>query len=180
MKQNNQPLILIATLIIWLIVFSFLNLDIEALQTKPKGITLIKFEEPCSTSSVKTYMDYRKITLQSSLQYQYIQEHMTVIDGYLVSEDNYIGVALGSYFGEIGSKWIFLLDTGIELRLVKIEHKDDEHTIDGCEQKYDGSVIEFVIDSDYFELGSNNYVFNGNFNNNELFNGNIESYRKVQ
>ena len=137
--------------------------------------------EPCSTSSVKTYMDYRTITSETSEQYKFIHSVMNINeDGYLVDDNGYIGVALGSVFGDIGTRYIFTLDTGIELKLVKVEHKADIHTNNGCEQKYDGSVIEFVIVSDYFEFGINNYVFNGNVNNNELVNGNIKRYRKVE
>ena len=130
--------------------------------------------EPCSTNSAKSYMDYRKITSQSSNQYMYIQEHMTIKDGYLLDDDGYIGVALGSQFGEIGSRWVFVLDTGIEIYTVKIEEKDDKHTINGCEHIIDGSVIAFVIDTDYFPLSDNGYIYNGNFNNHEWWNGNIE------
>lgn len=172
--------LLITTLIIWIIIFAFNQINVNAIQDKPKGITLIKFEEPCSTSSVKSYMDYRKITSKTSEQYQYIQEHMTIIDGYLVSDDNYIGVALGTYFGDIGSKYEFVLNTGITLRLVKIEHKADEHTGSlNCEHLIDHSVIEFVIDESYFELESNGYVKFGNFNNVDEFKGNIVGFRKV-
>lgn len=137
--------------------------------------------EPCSTSSVKTYMDYRAITSKTSDQYIYIQDHMHIKDGYLLDEDGYIGVALGSWFGEIGSKWVITLDTGIEMYVVKIEEKADEHTGSlNCEHLIDHSVIEFVIDTDYFQVSDNGYIYAGNFNNNEWWNGNIESVRKVE
>lgn len=136
--------------------------------------------ELCSTSSVKTYMDYRAITDELSLQYKYIQAYMKVNDkGLLIDKDGYIGVALGRYYGTIGSKYKITLDTGVILNVIKIEEKADNDTINGCQQKYDGSVIEFVIDTDYFELSDNGYIFNGNFNNNKDFNGNIESIEVI-
>lgn len=134
----------------------------------------------CSDSSVKTYMDYRAITDKSSNQYRYIQAHMTVgADGFLYDEDGSIGVALGSHFGPIGSKWEIVLDTGITFKAVKIDEKADRHVYNGCQHKQDGSVIEFVIDSRKFEKASNGYVWQGNFNNNPDFKGKISAMYKV-
>lgn len=134
----------------------------------------------CNHSSTKTYMDYRAITNKKSKQYQFIHANMTVDErGYLVDNEGYIGVALGSYFGEIGTKYIFTLDTGKQIKVVKVEAKADNHTINGCYQKWDGSVIEFVIDSNAFEKSSNGYVYNGNFNNIPEFKGKIIKIEKV-
>lgn len=130
---------------------------------------------PCSTSNVKTYMDYKAITMVGSKQYQYIQNNMTISNGLLYDGD-YIGVALGSWWGDIGSKWTIELDTGIILKVVKVDEKADAHTYNGCQHRNDTSVIEFVIDSNTIPndwWGANGLVFNGNFNNNEMFNGNI-------
>ena len=139
----------------------------------------------CSTSSVKSYMSYKAITNQSSKQWQYIHTNMVVNEkGLLETTDGYIGVALGSYFGEIGNKYIITLSTGIELKVVKVDEKSDRHTNNGCEQKYDKSVIEFVIDTEqatkYFGKMSNDYVLNGNFNNSNFFKGKIESIEVVE
>lgn len=130
---------------------------------------------PCSTSNVKTYMDYKAITMVGSKQYQYIQNNMTISNGLLYDGD-YIGVALGSWWGDIGSKWTIELDTGILLNVVKVDEKANAHTYSGCQHRNDSSVIEFVIDSNTVPSewwGGNGLVFNGNFNNSELFNGNI-------
>lgn len=130
---------------------------------------------PCSTSSVKTYMDYTAITMVGSKQYQYIQNNMYISNG-LLYDDDHIGVALGSWWGDIGSKWTIELDTGIILKVVKVDEKADAHTYNGCGHVSDSSVIEFVIDSQTIPQewwGANGLVFNGNFNNSEIFNGNI-------
>lgn len=128
----------------------------------------------CSSSSVKTYMDYLKIS-PTSYQGKFIRKHMTAVDGLLYDKDLYIGVALGSYFGPIGSRYTFILDTGIQLNVIKVEAKSDWHTVGGCQQRWDGSVIEFVIDmeSENFPRLSNKHPFNGNFNNAPQFKGNI-------
>ena len=139
----------------------------------------------CSTSSVKSYMSYKAITNQSSKQWKYIHTNMQISEkGLLETTDGYIGVALGSYFGDIGSKYIITLSTGIELKVVKVDEKSDRHTNNGCEHKIDKSVIEFVIDveqaTEYFGKMSNDYVLNGNFNNSNFFKGNIESIEVVE
>lgn len=157
------------------------QVEVEVEITPPIIMGEENWEIPCSTSSVKTYMDYRAITLTSSAQYQYIQEHMTIHDGLLYSEDGYIGVALGSWWGDIGDKWIIELDTGITLKVVKIDEKADRHVNNGCQHKKDYSVIEFVVDGDTIPSdwrGSNGYVFNGNFNNSDLFKGNINKVKR--
>lgn len=163
------------------IIAKSLKIEDYQIELRPK-VEPIEYIEPCSTSSAKTYMDYRMITSTSSDQYRYIQEHMEISDGFLYDKEGNIGVALGSWFGEIGSKWHFYLDTGIVLKTVKIEAKDDAHTFDGCQQRWDTSVIEFVIDSETIrhEVADNVYIASGNFNNIEEFNGNILKLRRVE
>jgi len=104
--------------------------------------------------------------------------------GLMRDDKGYIGVALGSYFGEIGSKFIITLDSGIVLKLVKVEHKDDRHTTNGIYQKWDKSIIEFVIDEDVSEVvigrSGNGYIMSGNFNNSEFFEGEIIEIIKVE
>ena len=138
------------------------------------------------SSSVKTYMDYRKITNESSPQYQLIHSDKIFVNkkGYLQTEDGYIGVALGSYFGDIGSKFIVELSTGKELKLIKVERKDDKHT---DRNNFIGSanydIVEFVVDTktDYMKnnVMANGYIFNGNFNNNKEFEGHVVNIEKV-
>lgn len=148
--------------------------NVDIIKTNVKDIPV------CSNSQTKTYMDYKMITDKSSKQWQYINAsgRIKIENGYLM-EGEYIGIALGSYFGEIGTKYIFTLDTGKQIKVVKIEEKADAHTNNGCQQKWDGSVIEFVIDSNAFEKSANGYVYNGNFNNIEQFNGHIEKIEMV-
>ncbi len=151
----------------------FIEDEIEEVITEPQE--RLDWMMPCSTSNVKTYMDYKAITMVGSKQYQYIQNNMYISNG-LLYDDEHIGVALGSWWGDIGSKWTIELDTGIILKVVKVDEKADAHTYNGCQHRNDTSVIEFVIDSNTVPSewwGANGLVFNGNFNNSEMFNGNI-------
>lgn len=133
----------------------------------------------------KTYMDYRKITNRDTAQWKYIWSDAITVDdkGFLVTEDGFIGVALGTYFGPVGTKYIFTLDSGIELKVVKVEVKSDKHT---CENNYkagSNDVIEFVIDTQaqYMQdnIWGNGLIFQGNFNNCEDFKGNIIKIQEV-
>lgn len=184
--------------IIWFIIFVSLNIGIKAYnnhlrveltekqlevedyivatQTALKSTRI----EPCATSSVKSYMDRQAITSETSEQHKFIEENMTAKNGFWFDQEGYIGVALGSWFGEIGTRWIFELSSGEVIYTVKIEHKDDKHTINGCQQKWDGSVIEFVVDGDSspYWVGTNGLILNGNFNNLEYFEGTITGLRK--
>ena len=128
----------------------------------------------CSTSQIKTYMSYKAVTATRSKQWDLIHNYMTVSeDGMLRSSDGYIGVALGSHYGPLGSKFEIHLDTGIVFKAIKIDEKADRHVNNGCVHKSDGSMIEFVIDTSKFTLSSNGYVWSGNFNNNPAYRGKV-------
>lgn len=139
--------------------------------------TVIK---PCGISSVKSYMDRSKITDETSKQHRFITENMEAKNGLWFDREGYLGVALGSWFGEIGSRWNFELSSGEILYTVKIDEKDDKHTINGCEQKDDNSIIEIVVDEETnpYWIGENGFILNGNFNNLKYFEGTITEIRK--
>ena len=138
----------------------------------------------CSTSSTKTYEDYRLITSVGSAQYQYIHNHCTVDEetGFLIDEEGFMGVAMGYSFGEIGSRYYIELDTGITIPVVKVDAKASEHAPNGCSASSDASVIEFVIDTDkaiaYFG-GANGLASSGNFNNYKYLKGSIRDIEQV-
>jgi len=185
-NEAKQWLVCLAFALIWLMIYIFLNLpsssSVHAVQEQPEGLIGLQYSEPCSNSSVKTYMDYRTITSPTSKQYQIIQERLTISNGFLIYDGLRIGVALGSAFGEVGSKWDFILSSGLQLNVIKIEEKADEHTLNGCQHETDGSVIEFVIDTTYegFDTYENGYLYGGNFNKLDMFSGTIEKARKVE
>lgn len=139
----------------------------------------------CHPGRNKTYMSYKAITNKNSEQYKYIEKYMTVnTKGFLIDEHGRIGVALGSHFGKIGSKYDIELSNGNVLRVVKIEHKSDKHTNNGCEQKWDKSVIEFVIDirvaKQCYGVAKNGYINSGNYNNVDEFKGDIIKINKIE
>ena len=136
-------------------------------------------------TSAKTYMDYRSITNTSSNQYRLIHSDKIEIceDGFLRDADGYIGVAMGSYFGPIGSRYVCHMDNGKSIPVIKVEAKSDRDAVSGFCGSTSYDIIEFVIDSRAQWMRDNtwgnDYVFSGNFNNYEEFEGTITSIEKI-
>lgn len=102
----------------------------------------------------KSYMDWSAITDHSSQQYKFITTYMDTKskDGllHLKVDTKFIGVALGSYFGGIGSKFKFTLAGGEVIYAVKVEEKADIHTMaNNCVHAGDSSIIEFVVNGNF-------------------------------
>ncbi|MDL2276589.1 hypothetical protein LJC02_02930 [Breznakia sp. OttesenSCG-928-G09] len=136
--------------------------------------------EVCYYSDWKPLEDYRDITDSTSPQYQFMytngSNQFVIQDGLLIFDNEYIGVALGSRYGAIGTKYKITTDTGKEFKVVKIDEKSDEHTSNGC-QDSSGAIIEFVVDT---ETMSNEVMFHGTYNADEQFNGVIIKMEKIK
>lgn len=156
-----------------------INSDVQEVINEPTKVEVPVLSNSCD----KTYMDYRSITDTNSTQYQYIANNMIHYnDTTLRTNDGYIGVALGSYFGPIGTKYEFHLSTGIILKVVKVEGKADCDTDSNNYCHPDGHVIEFVINSDYSSglVGANGLIHNGNYNNCSDYNGYIVRIFRIE
>ena len=190
LKKKYLFILIAAVLILVVCGFTFLgddkkDFDLDDLYDYQREFKSEELEV-CSQNTAKTYMDYRMTTVVSSAQYQFMRNKCEVDKktGFLYDEDRFIAVALGSYYGVIGDRYYFTLDSGIVLPLVKAEEKADVDTdYSGCYHVNDGSVIEFVIDADYaaryFGANGNGYVLDGNYNNYPLFSGSISKVEKV-
>ena len=117
-------------------------------------------------------MSYKAITNTASKQYKLIHSNSIVVgeDGLLYAGE-YIGVALGSKFGDIGDKFLITLNTGKQFKAIKVDEKDDSHTVDGCHHASDGSVVEFVIDIDLAKQSYPKAIIMGSFDYIDKFNG---------
>ena len=173
-----------------LLIFGFSIKDDNMLKSSSYFDIEKKYEtvelEACALGVTKSYMDYRAVTNTSSKQYWFIRNNMTVdtTSGFLYDEDGFIGVALGSFYGTIGSRFYFTFDNGVVLPVVEIDEKADKDTdYTGCYHLSDGSVIEFVIDSDiantYYGYYNNGLVLQGNFANYDLYSGSIVKVEEV-
>jgi hypothetical protein len=131
-------------------------------------------------AKAKTYMDYRAITDQSSKQWKLLQTMTIGYDGMIRDDDGYIAAALGSAFGPIGSRYIFTLEDGKELPIIKADQKQDRHT---CDDNIFGlnnwDIIEFIVDSSKMPIYPNGYVYGGNFDNAPEYAGDVLCWEKV-
>ena len=110
-------------------------------------LTLTEIAVPENTSR-KTWMDYRAVTDTNSLQYELISRAVHADNG-LLYIDGHVAVALGSQLGPVGSKYIVEMSTGEELRLIKADEKQDQHTAGGEGWVgTDGHLMELVVDTD--------------------------------
>ena len=144
-----------------------IELELEA-EIDP-WIPISKFEAAPVELETKAYTNYKVISKGGdSAQSKYIYNHLTVCDdGYLRDKDGFIAAALGSYFGgyhddSIGTRWVFVCKDGTEIPIVKVDVKQNEHTMDAEHKigvisgRYDnhgnsvrtGEYIEFYVDVD--------------------------------
>lgn len=138
-----------------------------------------------SPTSAKTYMDYRKITNESSKQWEIIHnELMVCADGMLRDKYGRIAVALGSYFGDVGSTWRFYLDDNGIIKSIDVIKADAKADIDTEKNNIvgipAGDVIEFVVDSNSFPVWENGYAVGGNFNNIEEYRGDVIGWEVIE
>lgn len=118
-------------------------------------------------SETMTYMDYRAITDTTSEQYKLQQNPYCVVNeqGFLMYRDNFYVVAMGSYWGEIGDKFIVRLANGTIIPVIMGDYKanihtDKEHYAHGK----DGHVLEFLIDSSSSNMIAKNISYYGLIN----------------
>ena len=124
-------------------------------------------------------MDYRKVTNKASRQYKLIKTLTVSKEGFLEDDDGYIAVALGSYYGKIGDRFIVEFDDGIETKVIKADEKSNKHTINGCYHLSDGSMIEVLICNEKFKKTNSLAYRMGDLNYTDEFNGNIKQIYKV-
>lgn len=91
-------------------------------------------------------MDGSCITDTTSEAYAQIS-NMYVVDGLYV-QDGYVGVAMSSFYGGIGDKFMITLSSGIVFYAIMTDTKQNAHIDENYAHKVDGSVIEFVVDED--------------------------------
>lgn len=131
-----------------------LNNVIVRMRTQPEAVKLLKERLPYGMTNTIRFMDYRKITDETTAQYRLQQECTTDSQG-IRRYGDYICVALGSAYGQdIGDTWHVTLKCGAEFDIIYAEHKDDGVTdfFGHDDVNYDEqdctNVIEFVVDEE--------------------------------
>lgn len=107
-------------------------------------VILMESLEVCSTSSFKSYMDYRMITDITSAQWQ-LQQLAVTVDGHRMIDD-YILVAMASTYGTVGDKLEITMESGTVIKVMLGDIKAGT----SCEHS-DTSMIEFIVDVNYMD-----------------------------
>ena len=128
---------------------------------------------PLANTSMKTYMDYRKITNKSSVQYKLQQRDdvWTDEEGFRRLGDKFM-VACGTYYGQAGTELQIVLENGTVFDAIMGDVKANAHTDSQNRQHAkDGSVVEFLVstkdlDSTIRKMGDCSYSSVNNFKGN--------------
>ena len=152
--NRNLTLILIAIVMVFFLVIMPKNAYAEINPNQVASDYSMELWEmwthDTANSQKMTYMDYRAITNKASNQYKSQQRDDVWVDeyGFLEQNSEWYVVAMGSYWGKIGDKFIIHLENGEIISCVLGDIKSDRHT---DRQNYahesDGHVVEFLINS---------------------------------
>lgn len=143
-------------------------------------IAYVKLDAP-KTDTIKTYMSYRAITSKSSRQYK-LQNSLAYTDdnGLRMVNGRYC-VALGSYYTTTIGQWVDIeLENGEVIHGILADGKADKHTDETNRICFDGSVVEFVVDTKTLDetakkMGDISYLNNWNSKVNS-----IKVYDKIE
>lgn len=95
-------------------------------------------------------------------------------DGLLRDENGFVAAALGSAFGEVGSRWLFVLRQTDGYKLLRVIKADDKgaYTDDtGTYGSICGEIIEFIVDETKMPQEANGYAYGGNLDKYEAVSG---------
>jgi hypothetical protein len=101
-----------------------------------------------ATGEFKTYMDYKKITDQTSKQWYLQQLAHTNEKGFRMFNGRYL-VAVGTYYSkEIGKELLITLDSGVVVEAIVGDIKMDKHTDKNNQYvPVNGNIVEFIVDT---------------------------------
>ena len=151
-KRNLQNVDLYA------VSFRDAGFDIEEMLVEPKPVILDKFGVPdgegvCNSLN-KTYMAYTAVTSKNSNQYKLLYSDAAYTDpvsGLRMVDGRYC-IATGTFYAsQIGTKINLVMANGNVVECILGDVKSDEYTDPTHRyQKWDGSVVEMIVDYEYF------------------------------
>ena len=112
-------------------------------------------------SAKRTYMDYRLVTATNTNNYKVLNSSDSYTDSNtgIRMNDNQICVAVGSYYGLPGDYIDIVLEDGTVVEAIVADGKADEDTDPTNRyQKYDGSVVELVVDTNVYNPSNSTYL----------------------
>lgn len=100
------------------------------------------------SNSFKSYMDYRTITDTTSKQHELQKQADTNWCGMRIIDEKYC-IAVGSYYSTtVGQAVDIIMENGNTIHCIVADLKQDIHTDVTNSQNPNGSVIEFLVDTD--------------------------------
>lgn len=118
--------------------FFFMITGIESVEAQEMSVS--------GEGRFKSFMPMTALS-KSSPQYRYLADNTYDQDNLRVTYDGYFAVAMGSYYGVLGDKFIITFGDGTRTPVVKVDEKADRHTVggNGMTMISDGSIIEPII-----------------------------------
>ena len=157
-----------------------LESDVTEIEKETIEENYIDYDTP-TNDAFKSYMDYRTITDETSKQYELQKQAYTEWHGIRMVDDRYC-IAVGSYYSTtIGENIDVILENGNVIKCIVAELKKDKHTDITNRQNPNGSVIEFIVDTDILHKKIQKTGDISTFDriwNVDLFNGEI-SYLRI-
>lgn len=138
---------------------TILGTKLENVFLEPKPVILNRYEVPngdgVCNSAKYTYMPYTAVTSKNSDQYKLLNgadAHTDETTGIRMIKDRYC-IAVGTFYAKkIGTKLNVVMANGETLKCILGDVKSDRHTDETHRyQAVDGSVIEMVVDYNYFK-----------------------------
>lgn len=139
----------------------------------------------CDTS-FKTYMDYRCITDETSIQWKIQQNAWTDSDGFRRINNDYI-VAVGTYYSsKCGERFRIVFDDDDEITVTVGDLKQNRHTdktnrYTAVYNEYgefvSANVLEFIVDTK--KLSKRSKLL-GSVNNHDYLNGNVKIIERIE
>lgn len=116
-------------------------------------------------------MDGETITDVTSDAYSLINE--LFVEGGLYTDGEYLAVAMSSFYGSVGDKFRITLSSGQIIKVIMVDVKNDKHVDDNYSHKTDGSVVEFIVDTETLDeqillTGSLDCIFKGSIKKIEI------------
>lgn len=111
-------------------------------------------------SITKHYMPYHLVTNKTSKQYYFLRDADATTDketGIRLHDGRYC-IAVGSYYtSKIGTKINLIMENGSTVKCVLGDQKADRDTIVNHSQAIDGSIVEMIVDYQYFRKTPKQY-----------------------
>lgn len=137
--------------------------------------------KPTNGSQNKPYEPYYAITNTTSKAYKFQCKSSVKVDprGFLMENNTWYCVALGSYFGHVGDKFLFTLSSGKVIPVVIADMKANKDTDSQNYLSYGGHIVEFLINPNSWYMVANGVKKRGNLNILPELKGKVTRIQKV-